>query len=461
METIQRARRRARVQAAFREIDTNGDGTIDLEEATRILGRFGVSPERATARHLIDRFDRNGDGRLDVAEFERLFDTCQLEALFDALDDDGSGVIEVKELRQLFARFGVEMGRAQMDQIVAALDLDLDGGVSKDEFLSAFQHLPALDLRSLGQEMISLSSLEMGGDMPVMPPPHLPLPTYLLAGGLGGVASKSVTAPLERVKIVAQTRPTRTTTAQIAAQIVREEGWRGLFRGNTAEVLRVFPFAGLVCFSYTLLVGWLPAGPEYDGYEPVWRFVSGGLAGCLATCCTYPLDVLRARLATQKERGMRVLVRECVRGGLTSTYRGLAPTLWAIAPFIAVQQSLYDMLKKSLLHYYLPSVPLFLGCGVVAGAAAHTLTYPLDIVRRRMQTTMPPVTGSSSSSSSGSSRGVVSRSMSTTRQAIRQLYAQEGLRGFTRGLIPATLKIAPSVAISLLVRDACLQRLHR
>ena len=356
METIHRARSRARLYVAFRGVDENGDGFIDLEEATHIMGRFGLSPERTNARALIDRLDRDGDGRIDFDEFCTLFDTCQLEELFDALDQDGSGVIEVGELRRLFAEFGVEMGRAQMEKIIKALDVNLDGGISKEEFLEAFQHIPALDLRSLGKEMINMSSLEMGSDMPVLPPPDQSLLTYLVAGGMGGVASKSVTAPLERVKIVAQTLPARTSTATIARKIIHEEGWKGLFRGNTAEVLRVFPFAGLVCFSYTILVNLLPKERQYDRYEPLWRFVSGGLAGTFATCLTYPLDVVRARLATQSEVTMRTLVRECVQSGWKGSFRGLSPTLLAIAPFIAVQQSFYDVLTILLFPNF--NVPL-------------------------------------------------------------------------------------------------------
>ena len=263
------------------------------------------------------------------------------------------------------------------------------------------------------------------------------------------MASKTFTAPLERVKIVAQTSENKRSTANIIRTIIKEEGWRGLFRGNFAGILRVVPFSALVCFSYTIMVGMLPKDKKYDKVEPMWRFVSGGLAGGFATCCTYPLDVIRARLATQGVVTMREVTSNLMKSGLRESFRGIRPTLLAIAPFIAIQQSSYDMLKFHLLNHYLPSVTLFLGCGVVAGIAAQGATHPFDVVRRRMQT-----------KSSALPKGETSVSPRlTTVNAIATIVRKDGIRGLFRGIVPATLKVAPAVAISLLVRDACLNRL--
>ena len=56
-------------------------------------------------------------------------------------------------------------------------------------------------------------------------------------------------------------------------------------------------------------------------------------------------------------------------------YRGIGPTLTAIAPFMAVQQVVYDILKqKSIDNGIAPSATLFLLCGSAAGAAAQTVS---------------------------------------------------------------------------------------
>jgi hypothetical protein len=74
-------------------------------------------------------------------------------------------------------------------------------------------------------------------------------------------------------------------------------------------------------------------------------------------------------------------------GGVAALYKGLYPTLLACAPFLAVQQAVYDVTKNILISSGVvqPSAPLFIACGAFAGAAAQACIFPLDVVRRRMQ----------------------------------------------------------------------------
>ena len=59
---------------------------------------------------------------------------------------------------------------------------------------------------------------------------------------------------------------------------------------------------------------------------------------------------------------------------LPGLYKGFGPTLVAIAPFVAIQQISYDLLKyKARSMKIEPSVMLFLGCGSIAGVTAQTV----------------------------------------------------------------------------------------
>lgn len=60
---------------------------------------------------------------------------------------------------------------------------------------------------------------------------------------------------------------------------------------------------------------------------------------------------------------------------LKGLYKGVGPTLLAVVPFIAVQQSSYDTMKMYALNHDLqPSISLFLLCGSVAGVLAQTVS---------------------------------------------------------------------------------------
>ena len=61
---------------------------------------------------------------------------------------------------------------------------------------------------------------------------------------------------------------------------------------------------------------------------------------------------------------------------LPGLYKGFGPTLMAIAPFVAIQQVTYDLLKyKAGAMHMEPTVMLFLVCGSIAGVLAQTVCY--------------------------------------------------------------------------------------
>ena len=63
-----------------------------------------------------------------------------------------------------------------------------------------------------------------------------------VAGGISGAVAKTVTAPLEAIKLKLQyTEDDDEGALDCARRIFEREGWRGFYRGNLANVLRYFP----------------------------------------------------------------------------------------------------------------------------------------------------------------------------------------------------------------------------
>ena len=75
--------------------------------------------------------------------------------------------------------------------------------------------------------------------------------------------------------------------------ILRNEGVVGLWAGNGANLLRVFPAKAVVFSSndfYRQLIQRFVTGEE-KGLNVGWSFLAGGMAGMSASLATYPLDL--------------------------------------------------------------------------------------------------------------------------------------------------------------------------
>jgi len=179
--------------------------------------------------------------------------------------------------------------------------------------------------------------------------------------------------------------------------------------------------------------------------EPVYRMFAGGVAGATAMVLTYPLDVVKSRLAVEGGRAQYRGVAHCVKSvikaeGVRGLYRGVIPSVIAIAPFLAVQQSCFDFLKHATSHRLDATIPTFVVLGATAGLAAQTVVHPFDVVRRRMQV--------------DTSHGKLRSGWRTAQRVL----ARHGVAGLYRGYVATALKIMPAVAISLVVRDSLLGR---
>jgi len=119
-----------------------------------------------------------------------------------------------------------------------------------------------------------------------------------------------------------------TSLRQATALLLKEEGLRTLWRGNaSAMALWVgysaiqFPAYRLACNALDAL--WASRGNSSPPPAQLSALLAGGCAGLLATTCTYPLDWVRTRMASQgvpKASGQRALApRACVGGEPTAT----------------------------------------------------------------------------------------------------------------------------------------------
>ena len=194
----------SRLLEVFDTIDIDYSGTIsihELDEACRLLS-VKLSDEDVKA---FTKADSSGDGVLDYREFCE-FMGQRLHSVFSSLDSDGSGDITVHELGTAFGSLGYQPTEREINALVAKVDTNRDGVVSFSEFCDYFSFLPSPNVRSIIEQWASGLSVDIGTDLapPTLPPSSVPIWRALLAGGVAGMASRTLTAPLEKIKLLAQ-----------------------------------------------------------------------------------------------------------------------------------------------------------------------------------------------------------------------------------------------------------------
>ncbi|CAO2203133.1 unnamed protein product [Urochloa humidicola] len=262
------------------------------------------------------------------------------------------------------------------------------------------------------------------------------------AGAAAGAAAKTVTAPLDRVKILMQTHSVRVAgeTAkkgvgflEAIADIGKEEGLKGYWKGNLPQVIRIIPYSAVQLFSYEV---YKKIFRRKDGELTVFgRLAAGACAGMTSTLVTYPLDVLRLRLAVQSGHSTmsQVALNMLREEGLASFYGGLGPSLIGIAPYIAVNFCVFDLMKKSVPEKYKNRPETSLATALLSATFATLMCYPLDTVRRQMQMKGTPY--------------------NTIFDAIPGIVERDGLVGLYRGFVPNALKNLPNSSIKLTAFD--------
>ncbi|QRV86287.1 mitochondrial carrier protein [Ceratobasidium sp. AG-Ba] len=229
-----------------------------------------------------------------------------------------------------------------------------------------------------------------------------------MMGGVSAAISKTVTAPIERVKLLVQNQDEMIKAGRLKApykgvvdcfqRTYTEEGLRAFWRSNNVNVIRYFPTQALN-FSFK---DYFKAMFGFKREESWWKWfggnvASGAAAGASSSVFVYSLDFARTRLASDAKsnkgerqyNGIIDVYRKTLRtDGIAGLYRGFVPSIAGIVVYRGLYFGLYDSLKPIVLvgpfqGSFLAS--FLLGWCVTTGASS--AAYPLDTIRRRMMMT--------------------------------------------------------------------------
>jgi solute carrier family 25 (adenine nucleotide translocator) protein 4/5/6/31 len=269
--------------------------------------------------------------------------------------------------------------------------------------------------------------------------PKLGFYEEFMIGGVSAGISKTVSAPIERIKLLIQNQDEMLKQGRLdkpyagmadcTKRTIAADGVIALWRGNWANVLRYFPTQALNFAFKDTFKKMFNYKKERDGYAKWFaaNMASGGMAGAASLCFVYSLDYARTRLANDTKAAKKgggaterqftglvdVYVKTLKSDGIVGLYRGFVVSCVGIVVYRGFYFGLYDSLQPMLpVDTFI--VNFFLGWAVTI--VAGLLSYPLDTIRRRMMMTSGAAVKYSSSIDCG-----------------RQILKNEGFSSLMRG----------------------------
>ncbi|RKP12589.1 mitochondrial carrier domain-containing protein [Piptocephalis cylindrospora] len=279
-----------------------------------------------------------------------------------------------------------------------------------------------------------------------------------ICGGFAGLVSRMVVAPLDVVKIRLQLQSSHHPAAQAPPRyhgvlrtiqlIVREEGWTALWKGNLTAQYLYLAYGAVQFSTYQKIRASIlhEQSPGKSLSQTSASFLAGSISGAIATSLSYPLDLLRTRLASQGRAKVYTRLYPSIRSilkteGVSGLYRGLFPSLLQISPYMGLMFGSYDLFRRHIGPYAAPHLPdrsIDAACGAAAGVLSKTGVFPLDLVRKRLQVQGP-------SRTRYAVHGIPRYGRSWT-HAFLHILRYEGPIGLYRGLFPSLIKAAPASA---------------
>jgi len=219
--------------------------------------------------------------------------------------------------------------------------------------------------------------------------------TGFLRGSLAGIISGAVTHPIDLIKVRLQINDIpKQTMVKTARNIIKNEGFIGLYSGISASLIRQGSFIGMKFGIYELWKNKFENenNPISFSNKLLGGIVAGGITGITCT----PFDVCLVRMQSDNtlakadkrnyKNGFDALYRITSEEGFLTLWKGSAPTFYRACIITSTQLGVYDEVKEKLIQtgYFGKSLTTYtistLCCSLISGIVSN----PFDIAKSRL-----------------------------------------------------------------------------
>jgi len=301
-------------------------------------------------------------------------------------------------------------------------------------------------------------------------PPESPVIHHMMAGSMAGVAEHCLMYPVDVVKtrmmcIKGNPETQYKSITGALRTIVRQEGWARPVRGVSAVFVGAGPahamyFAGYEKIKKELTLKFTRGKP---GESSIANGFAGGTATLLHDAVMNPAEVVKQRM--QMFQSPYKNCRDCIlqtyrTEGMYAFYRSYATALTMNIPFQVTHFVMYEKMQEWTNHERQYSPMTHVLSGAVAGGAAAAITTPMDVCRTLLNTqqglcAVPHCSESPMHGGPGITlNNTRTASVTGLFQAVRLVYATNGLGGFFKGCWPRVIYQMPATAICWAVYES-------
>merc|ERR1711981_1003067 len=290
----------------------------------------------------------------------------------------------------------------------------------------------------------------------------------LAAGGVSGAVAKTITAPLEKVKLAIQNQDSNprvlsgemkryTGMVDCTKRHISELGASSLWRGNVANCVRYVPTAAFNLMFKDTIKGMFPKYNKNTdfGMFAATQIASGAFAGGVTNTLVYPLIYIRTVLGAdlgkvKKYNSMMDCMQKTIKeNGFFSLYNGIGPSTCGIVVYRGAQFGVQDILKAfNPYQKQTTAIALFSKFMVaqLAVSISGIVAYPFDTMQRRLQIE--------------ASKPEAEQIYNGMKDCFQKILKDEGAKGFFKGALANILR-GTGAAIVLVLYDEIMNAVGR
>lgn len=260
----------------------------------------------------------------------------------------------------------------------------------------------------------------------------------VISGGITGAIEATITYPTEFTKTYMQLYKEWAQKGLRATinHIYGSHGTMGFYRGLSVLVFFSIPKTGSRFGAYQLARNSVFPEESWGKDSRMRSLLCGLFAGCTeAIVAVTPMETVKVRLihdriaGTNKYQGLFNGISVIGRAeGFWGLYKGLGPTILKQGSNQAIRFLVYNDMVKFFKQHINETAAMMIAGGM-AGAASVYANTPVDVVKTIMQ-------------------GEKSKDFNGPMDCARQIWKNEGIRGFYKGTVPRLSRVVIDVALT-------------